>query len=80
MLTIANSELLKDKDIIEEINKFKWLESEKAGHDIGFEKASQEWISSCSKQYLAQRPGKSTGLWIKSQPFYSALNKEIKMS
>lgn len=28
----------------EEIMKHKWLESEKAGHDIGFEKALLDWI------------------------------------
>jgi len=80
MTPIANSELLKDKDILDEINKYKWIESEKAGFDIGFERASEEWINSHSKNYLAQRPGKSAGLWVKSQPFYSVLNKEIKMS
>ncbi len=28
----------------EEILKHKWLESEKAGHDIGFERALLDWI------------------------------------
>jgi len=28
----------------EEILKHKWIESEKAGHDIGFERALTEWI------------------------------------
>ena len=28
-----------------EIEKHKWLESEKAGKDIGFEKALMDWIS-----------------------------------
>ena len=28
----------------EEILEHKWLESEKAGHDIGFEKALLDWI------------------------------------
>jgi hypothetical protein len=27
----------------EEIGKYKWLESEKAGHDIGWECAAHEW-------------------------------------
>ena len=27
-----------------EILKHKWLESEKAGHDIGFEKALLDWV------------------------------------
>jgi phosphotransferase system HPr-like phosphotransfer protein len=29
---------------VEEILRFKWIESEKEGHDIGEEKAAQEWI------------------------------------
>ena len=28
----------------EEIMKHKWIESEKAGHDIGFERALTDWI------------------------------------
>ncbi|MBI1841180.1 MAG: DUF4032 domain-containing protein [Verrucomicrobia bacterium] len=28
----------------EEILRHKWLESEKAGHDIGFERALTDWI------------------------------------
>jgi hypothetical protein len=28
----------------EEILKHKWIESEKVGHDIGFEQALTEWI------------------------------------
>lgn len=28
----------------EEILKHKWLESEKVGHDIGFEKAFLDWV------------------------------------
>jgi hypothetical protein len=28
----------------EEVLRHKWLESEKAGHDIGFERALIEWI------------------------------------
>ena len=79
-MPITTSELLKDKDILNEINRYKWFESEKAGSDIGFERASREWINTYSKQYLTQHPGKSAGLWIKSQPFYGILNKEIGLT
>ena len=34
-------EFLAERD---EILKHKWIESEKAGHDIGFEKALLDWI------------------------------------
>ncbi|MCB1126408.1 MAG: hypothetical protein KDM81_07930 [Verrucomicrobiae bacterium] len=29
---------------LEEINRHKWIESEKAGHDIGFERALMDWV------------------------------------
>ena len=70
----------KTKDILNEINRYKWLESEKACSDIGFEKAAKEWINGYSKQYFAQHPGKSALLWFKSQPIYSILNKEINIT
>ncbi len=28
----------------EEIKKYKWIESEKAGRDIGWERATREWM------------------------------------
>ncbi len=47
----ANQELMKNSSLYaeflaerEEILKHKWLESEKAGHDIGFERALLDWI------------------------------------
>jgi hypothetical protein len=48
--TLAN-DLLKNSSLYrefqaerEEILKHKWIESEKAGHDIGFERALTDWI------------------------------------
>lgn len=79
MSTTINPALLKDREILNEINKHKWLASEKEGADIGFERAAREWIDNYSKQYLAKHPGKSAALWIKSQAIYTILNKEIKI-
>ncbi len=39
----------------EEILRHKWLESEKAGHDIGFEKALLDWIVKHRSSWRAQR-------------------------
>ena len=77
MSVITNSELLKDKVIVEEINRYKWFESEKAGYDIGFERASREWIHSYSGKFLARHPNKTMALWLKSQPAVKFLNKKI---
>lgn len=75
MKVISSRELLKDPDIINEINKYKWIQSEKEGKDIGFERASREWIKSYSFSYLNQRPGKATSMLITS--FF---NTEIHIS
>ena len=49
--TSSSDELLKNSNLYkeflaerDEILKHKWLESEKAGHDIGFEHALTDWI------------------------------------
>jgi hypothetical protein len=39
----------------EEINKHKWYESEKAGHDIGYSKALFDWIIKYKSEWLKKR-------------------------
>ena len=39
----------------EEILKHKWIESEKAGNDIGFEKALLDWIMKYRSQWREKR-------------------------
>jgi len=39
----------------EEILRHKWIESEKAGHDIGFEKALLDWIVKYRSSWRSQR-------------------------
>ena len=39
----------------EEILKYKWLESEKAGYDIGFERALLDWIRKHRDQWRIDR-------------------------
>ena len=46
---IDTKKLLRNKKVIEEINRHKWLESEIAGFDIGFEAAAEDWF----KKYAA---------------------------
>ena len=40
----ALKEVVKDKRVIEEINKHLWIESQKAGYNIGIERATDEWL------------------------------------
>ncbi len=41
----------------EEILKHKWLESEKVGRDIGFERALLDWIRNHRDKWRASRRG-----------------------
>ncbi len=43
-MNIDAKKLLRDRKVIAEINRHKWLESEIAGYDIGFEAAAEDWL------------------------------------
>ena len=45
-------DLLKDKRVIEEINRHLWIESQKAGYNIGIEKATDEWLRLYSEGWM----------------------------
>ena len=45
-------ELLKDKRVVEEINKHLWIESQKAGYSIGIERATDEWLGLYAEGWL----------------------------
>ena len=53
MDTSPQKRLLKNKKVLEEISRHQWIESEKAGFDIGFEQASQDWLERFSKAWMA---------------------------
>ena len=48
-----NAELLENKEAVEEINRHRWIESEKAGTDIAFESAARDWLNRFSDGWLA---------------------------
>jgi hypothetical protein len=54
MMTTKTKDLLNDQRVQEEIRKHLWLESEKAGHDIGFDKAAEDWLKRYSKDWEIQ--------------------------
>jgi hypothetical protein len=49
---VKNQELLADKRVKDEIEKHRWLESEKAGKDIGFDKAARDWMNRFSDAWI----------------------------
>ena len=40
---------------LEEIKKYKWIESEKVGNDIGMERATREWMAKYFPQWKTHR-------------------------
>lgn len=51
--SIDTKKLLRNKKVIEEINRHKWLESEIAGFDIGFEAAAEDWLKHHAAVWIA---------------------------
>jgi len=49
---LKNPELLKDDRVKEEIERHRWIESEKCGYDIGYEKASADWLDRYSDMWI----------------------------
>jgi hypothetical protein len=52
--------LLRNKKVIEEINRHKWLESEIAGYDIGFEAAAEDWLKTHATVWIAYHANKKS--------------------
>lgn len=44
----------------EEISKHKWIESEKAGHDVGFEFAITDWVKNHRQNWIKSRRKKES--------------------
>ena len=47
-LKIDSKKLLEIPEVVQEIKRHLWLESEKAGRDIGFEAAADDWLKKYS--------------------------------
>ena len=45
-------DLVKDRRVREEINRHLWIESQKAGHSIGLERATDEWLEHYALSWL----------------------------
>jgi hypothetical protein len=52
MKSVKKEELLQDDEVMKEIQRHRWLESEKKGEDIGFEAAAEDWLNSFSNAWL----------------------------
>lgn len=45
-------EILRNKEVTEEINRHLWIESQKAGCSIGIERATDEWLTLYAEGWL----------------------------
>ncbi len=64
-MDIDAKKLLRNKKVIAEINRHKWLESEIVGYDIGFEAAAEDWLKRHARAWVGyhiDRQGKSAKL------------------
>ncbi len=50
---IDREKLLQIKEVIEEVNRHKWIQSEMAGFDIGFNKAADDWFQKHATAWVA---------------------------
>lgn len=48
----TKAKLLKDRRVLDEIRRHLWIESERAGYDIGFDRAAQDWLENFSKAWM----------------------------
>lgn len=61
-------DLLKDKRVIEEINRHLWIESQKAGYSIGIERATDEWLRLYAEGWMKYHlPEKYNAIQVKKR-------------
>ncbi len=81
---INKEELLRNKKVIEEINRHLWIESEKAGYDIGFEQAALDWLENFSKAWMnyhmPQKTSKKSAVSSKKSTTSKSSRKNTKKS
>ncbi len=72
---IDAKKILSDKRVVEEIRRHLWIESEKAGYDIGFEKAKQDWLENFSKAWMSYHMPATLAAFRKTASPKSSLKK-----
>jgi hypothetical protein len=56
----------------EEILRHKWIESERLGYDIGFERALLDWIRKHREGWRAARRAQTSAISTQSEPPFAA--------
>jgi hypothetical protein len=50
---LDREKLLQTKEVVEEINRHKWLQSEMVGYDVGFDKAADDWFEKYATAWVS---------------------------
>lgn len=72
---IDAKKLLRNKKVIAEINRHKWLESEIAGYDIGFEAAAENWLKNHAEAWVKYHMNSSKQSAVKPRAIASKKKK-----
>ena len=59
-MAIDREKLLQTKEVVEEINRHKWLQSEMVGYDVGFDSAADDWFAKYAAAWTAYNPPKAS--------------------
>ena len=54
MHTTEKQELVKKPEVVEEIKKHLWIESQKAGRDLGYDFAAKDWLDKFADAWMAK--------------------------
>lgn len=54
MIAATKKMLLSNSQVVEEIKRHLWIESEKSGYDIGFDAAAEDWLSKYAKNWMEE--------------------------
>lgn len=52
-MQVDREKLLQEKEVVDEINRHKWLQSEMVGYDVGFDKAAEDWFEKYASAWVA---------------------------
>ena len=67
MNKIEPVELLKNPDVVREIHRHLWVESEKAGYDVGLDWAAEDWMNRYAQSWIdCHMPGQEISAPITS--------------
>jgi hypothetical protein len=75
VLSLKLLRLLDDVRVVREIERFKWLESERLGFDIGKEKAALDWIKLFGHIWLEFHKPIEYNAYLRDNPTFS--NSEV---